>query len=327
MSDIPRHDSSPSLASVGVPVFQGENFLDETMTALRKQTYPNLEILVSDNASTDSTQEIVKRHQEADERVRLIVQESNIGAAENYNEVFRASAGEFFAWNAHDDLTTPDFIAAGVEALVANSDAVLAIARPYRVDASGRKTEEIPVPEELGSEHPHIRFRAAARSSPAGLVFGLFRSKTLAYTHLHGHFSGSDRNFVAETMLYGPMVWAGESEFHLREHRQRSVRSHSRKKQKFSHARDAWYDPNRSGHIVFPNWRRLGGYLAAVTTAPLGVKNRLLCYLAVGRLLFDDRLRLIKQMAYDVLTAGYTLSRRFRSEPESGPEAPTSGQR
>lgn len=300
--------------SVGIPVFQGEEFLDETLTALRGQDYPNLEIMVSDNASTDSTPEIVARHEAEDPRVHSIRQAENLGAAENYNEVFRAANGTYFAWNAHDDLTTPDFFSAGVAALEADPTAVVAIARPFRVAVDGTKMEEFSIPDELGSDQPHIRFRAAARSNPGAIVFGLYRSEHLARTHLHAHFSGSDRNFVAEMMLYGRLIRAGDSEFYLREHQYRSVRSHGRAPgNRLSHARDAWYDPSRENRIVFPNWRRVGGYLGAVAGAPLGFRQAALCYFAVARLLVDDRMKLTKQLGYDLLAAGAGLLGKLRS--------------
>ncbi len=311
-------DKSPStsslpLVSVGVPVYQGEEFLDETLYALRKQEYPNLEIVISDNASTDRTPEIIAKHAAEDDRVQNVRQESNIGAAENYNVVFRAASGDYFAWNAHDDLFTPDFFLSGTRALAADPEAVVAVARPFRVDTQGEKLEEFEVPEELYSPKPHVRFRAAARSSPEALVFGLYRREALAATRLHGHFAGSDRNLVSEAMLYGRVTRAGSSEFYLLEHKSRSVRSHSRSQGKrLSHARDAWYDPQRKNRMVFPNWRRLGSYVGAVTSAPLGFVERIRCYVSVWQLLFDDRCKLGKQLIYDLATAGSHLLGKLR---------------
>ncbi len=300
------------LISVGVPVYQGEQFLDETLYALRKQDYPNLEIVISDNASTDRTSEIIAHHESDDERVRSIHQDTNIGAAENYNEVFRASSGVFFAWNAHDDLTTSDFFRLGCEALDSDPIAVVAIARPFRVDIDGEKLEEFDISEDLYSVEPHVRFRAAARSAPASLIFGIYRREQLESTGLHGHFAGSDRNLVAEAMLYGRVTHAGNSEFHLREHQHRSVRSHGRSgDNRLSHDRNAWYDPTRENRLVFPNWRRFGSYIAAVTAAPLGIAESLRCYLTVGQLLFDDRMKLGKQLVYDLLAGASYLTSKY----------------
>lgn len=306
MSDTP-------LASAGIPVYQGENFLDETLASLRAQDYPNLEIIVCDNASTDGTVEIVESHAVEDPRVRLIVNGANIGAAPNYNKVFEVSRGEYFAWNAHDDLSSPGFFSNAVAALRANSDAVVALPHSFRVDLEGNRLEEFHIPPEVHSGRPHIRFRAAARAHPEAIVFGLFRSDAVRSTRLHGSFAGSDRNFVAELMLHGRAVMAPDSEFYLREHPDRSVRTfHRSGKGRFTHLRDAWYAPERKGRMVFPNWRRLREYISSVTRTPLGFADSFRCYVAVARILTDDGFKLAKQLGYDIIAAGFFVARRLR---------------
>lgn len=294
------------LVSFGVPVYQGENYLDWTLDAIRTQSYRNLEILVSDNASTDGTAGVVDEHS-SDPRVRLITQTENVGAAENYNVVFRESNGKYFVWNAHDDFFSSDFVEAAVDALEANPEAVVAIGAPFWVDEDGEKIGPIPVPEGIDSTAPAKRFAAAAKGAPAALVFGLYRSRDLARSHLHQPFTGSDRNLVAEMMLYGSAVYAGASEFYLREHEGRSVRRlHAQEKRRFSHSRESWYAPSRDGRIVFPSWRRVGAYLAAVGRAPLSVQDRVRCFGVVPGLLLHDRLRLAKMMIRDLVVAVVT---------------------
>jgi glycosyltransferase involved in cell wall biosynthesis len=306
MSDLP-------LASAGIPVFQGENFLDETLSFLRSQDYPNLEIVVCDNASTDQTADIVRRHAAEDPRVRLIVNETNIGAAPNYNKVFEVSRGKYFAWNAHDDHSSPDFFNEGVTALDSDDNAVVALPRSFRVALDGERLEEFSIPPDVHSQHPHVRFRAAARAHPEAIVFGLFRSEAVRRTRLHGRFSGSDRNFVAELMLHGRAIMAGDSEFYLLEHPGRSVRTfHRSGKGRYTHLRDAWYAPERENRMVFPSWRRLREYVASVTRTRLGFADSARCYAAVGRLLLDDRLKLTKQLGYDIVAAGFFIVRKFR---------------
>lgn len=300
------------LATIGIPVYQGGNYLDETLASARRQDYENLEIIVTDNASTDDTPEIVERHASEDARIRYIRHERNQGAAENYNSAFRASSGEYFCWNAHDDLTTPDFISSGVEALERHPEASVALARVYRINAQGEDLDPMEIPDGVFSSSPAVRFRAAARSHPATIVFGLYRSRFVAESRLHGKYTGSDRTFVAELMLRGPAVMAGDSRFSLREHESRSVRVTDKSKSRFSHAREGWFAADREGRIVFPSWRRFGGYLAAATKARLTVRERVECYLTTVRLLFDDRLRLLKYMVNDLVIAAVMTWRRIR---------------
>lgn len=304
------------IASIGVPVFQGDDYLEEAMEAIRAQDYGRLEIVISDNASTDRTPEIIAKYADSDDRIVSIRQTTNIGAAENYNVVFQESHGDYFAWNAHDDYSSPDFISSGVKALESDPTAVVAIGRPIRVDSTGLTLEEIPVPPDFRSDSPAVRFRAAARTSTAPVVFGLFRSSALSQTSLHEPFTGSDRNFVAEILLYGRAVEAGGSEFYLREHENRSVRRLAKGSERFTHPRESWFAPQRAGKVVFPSWRRLGSYFGAVTRAGhLGLRDRLVCYWTVVRLLFDDRMKLTKYLFNDLIAALAYSVRQKRNEP------------
>lgn len=300
------------MATIGIPVYQGGNYLDETLASARRQDYPKLEIVVTDNASTDETRAIVERHAEEDPRIRYIRHERNLGAAENYNSAFRAARGDYFCWNAHDDLTTPDFISSGVDALERHPEAVVAVASPRWIDENGDEIAPMELVEGIFADSPAVRFRAAARSHPATIVFGLYRSRFVADSHLHGRYTGSDRTFVAELALRGPAVMAGDSQFSLREHELRSVRVTDKSKSRFTHAREGWFAADREGRIVFPSWRRFGGYLLAVTTTPLTASERLSCYLATLQHLFDDRMKLLKYMVNDLIVALVSVWRRVR---------------
>ena len=298
------------LVTIGIPVFQGENYLEETLESARAQDYPHLEIVVADNASTDATPDIVARHVAEDPRIRVTTNSENLGAAENYNVAFRHSLGDYFAWNAHDDIASPDFISEGVKALESDPDAVVAVAHFFRVDERGAKLEELPVPEAFGSPDPAVRFRAAARSNPEILVFSLLRTSAVNATRLHGHFTGSDRNLISELMLHGHAVET-EAEFYLRDHADRSVHRLGAGKSRWSHPREEWFAGARGGEVVFPNWRRLGWYFDAVSrTRGLGPVDRIRCYGAIFRMLFDDRLRLTKYLFNDVVTALVHVTRR-----------------
>lgn len=309
-----RRPVSSRLASIGIPVYQGEDFLSETLDSVLAQDYENLEIVISDNASTDATVAIVEAKCRGLSKVRLIRQTANVGAAENYNVVFREALGEYFAWNAHDDISSPDFVSSAVAALEEEPTAAVAYGLPFWVDAEGEKLRPIPVPPGVADPSPAKRFRSAARGHPAALVFGMYRSHFVGRGHLHEAFTGSDRNFVAEMMLYGPAVAAGDAEFYLREHENRSVRRLNRADGKrMAHRREGWYSPSRARRIVFPSWRRLRGYARAIISAPLTQRQRVSCFGVLVLLLFDDRLRLLRQLFRDLLIAAATLFGRMRS--------------
>jgi glycosyltransferase involved in cell wall biosynthesis len=96
--------------SIGMPVWNGETFVSQAIESILGQTYGDLELIISDNASTDGTSEICRSCANRDRRIRYIRQENNIGAAPNHHEVFRHSSGRYFKWSCHDDFLAPEFI-------------------------------------------------------------------------------------------------------------------------------------------------------------------------------------------------------------------------
>lgn len=91
------------LVSIGLPVYNGEKYIQQALDSLINQSYTNIEIIVSDNASNDKTNEILKKYQSQDDRIKLFTQKTNIGPAPNYKFVLERSSGDFFMWAAHDD--------------------------------------------------------------------------------------------------------------------------------------------------------------------------------------------------------------------------------
>lgn len=90
--------------SIGLPVYNGERFLKETLNSVLNQTYQNFELIISDNASTDLTQKICREYKAKDNRVRYIRQKINKGGINNFKNVLDAAKGKYFMWIAADDM-------------------------------------------------------------------------------------------------------------------------------------------------------------------------------------------------------------------------------
>ena len=115
--------------SIGLPVYNGEPFLSETIDAILAQTFKDFELIICDNASTDDTERICRRYAARDKRISYYRQHHNIGAAGNFNRVFNLSSGEYFKWAAHDDLIAPEYLARCVEILERDRSVVLCHSR------------------------------------------------------------------------------------------------------------------------------------------------------------------------------------------------------
>ena len=94
--------------SIGLPVYNGEKYITDSIEALLGQSYTDFELIISDNASTDSTGDICRRYEKEDSRVRYFRQPQNIGLAPNHNFVVHEARGELFKWAANDDLYARD---------------------------------------------------------------------------------------------------------------------------------------------------------------------------------------------------------------------------
>lgn len=175
--------SAPPLLSVGVPVYNGERYLAEALESALGQEYPNLEVLISDNASTDSTPDICRRF-EADPRVRYSRSPGTTDAKANFGRVLGMARGEYFTWLAHDDvLTSPLYVATLVETLEANPDAILCASalELFRDDDPQARSVISYEGVAAGGPWPEAR-RALFRWPPAEwdtLVYGVFRRDVL----------------------------------------------------------------------------------------------------------------------------------------------------
>lgn len=98
------------VVSIGIPVYNGELHLREALDSLLAQSYKNFEIIISDNHSTDTTQEICSEYMSNDSRIRYVRQNENIGAAKNYKYVFDEAVGKYFMWAAHDDVWASNWL-------------------------------------------------------------------------------------------------------------------------------------------------------------------------------------------------------------------------
>lgn len=132
------HNHTPRV-SIGLPVFNGHKTLRKALDCLLAQEYTDFELIISDNASTDSTGEICLEYSAYDTRVRYIRQAHNLGSSENFNLVLQAAQGEYFMWAAADDQWSTDFVGLLLKSLEKNQAAIGAFC-PYQLVAAETET-------------------------------------------------------------------------------------------------------------------------------------------------------------------------------------------
>lgn len=301
------------IVSIGVPVYNGEDYLAAALDSILSQTFQDFELIICDNASTDATEAICREFANKDARVRYHRQPHNLGAAPNYNDVYHRSRGKYFKWCAHDDLLEPTFVERCVEALETRPECPVAYTMFSRIDATNDVIEEGASHPALSAGAPQVRADVAihpykeggASDSP---IFGVIRRTALDRTRLHGSYTGSDRTLVLELALQGPFYEVPERLFLNREHPSRSIRI-SEHTDEVGHVREAWFDSERAGRIVFPSWRRLSEFVTAILQSPLATADKARCFGVVARQVAG---RSWKRLAYDVLVAVRLLFSRRR---------------
>ena len=180
------------LVSIGIPAYNAEKTIDACINSVLNQTYRNIEIIISDNCSSDSTAAICRKFADIDPRINLVVQEENIGPVANFNYVLSRSTGTYFTWLAADDFKSPDFIEVNLEFLQKNSE-YMASTCPNRFEGPNTENHHW----EIWSLDGDQKFRIVTFLSNAeqshGLFYSLFRADILRnYPWLGNNFLAWD---------------------------------------------------------------------------------------------------------------------------------------
>ncbi len=269
-----------STVSVGLPVYNGENFLEEAIRSVVQQTYDDLELVIYDNASTDRTGEICREFEQLDPRIRYSRNAGNLGAAANYNLTWQRSGGKYFKWLAHDDRIDPRFLEVCVRNLEANHEAVLCNTLVRYIDSTGQP---------IGLYDSGLAAAGGARASDrfAAMVlpshscvdfFGLIRRCVMESSRLHGTFHGADRVFLAQMAIRGRLLQVTEPLVEMREHPNRYTRLHVS-----SDSRAAWHEGSGGQGVAVPAWRLFREYADLVRHENLSSTERRRCTAVLAR--------------------------------------------
>ncbi|RMF85673.1 MAG: glycosyltransferase family 2 protein [Planctomycetota bacterium] len=277
--------SSPTpLVSVGVPVYNGARFLEQALASIRAQTLSDIEIIISDNASTDATPDICRRAAAEDCRVRYTRLERNVGAAANFNRCAALARGAYFKWAAHDDEIAPTLLEKCVDRLERDPRAVLCYSRTRVVDEQGRPIEDYAY--DLGGDEPDVaqRFANLIRGHRCYEVFGVIRLDALRQTGMILPCAHGDGVLLGRLGLLGTLVEVPEPLFFARSHAGQSMRMLGDYQ---SYAE--WFDPVLRGRLVFPYWRILLEHARSLRCIPLPWTHRVRCARQLLRWAVDFR--------------------------------------
>ncbi len=207
------------LVSIGLPTYNGERFIRQTLESLLAQDYENFELIISDNASTDKTPEICKEYASKDQRIKYFRNERNLGAIPNVNRVIELSSGEFFMLASDHDLWDKSFISKCVNVLTENPSIVLCFSKTYLIDSNGQILKIID-DERLDTrqiDKTSLRFHKILwEMTLCNIIYGIIKKEALKKTRLFIPTIGPDNLLLAELSLIGKFAIIPEPLYYRR---------------------------------------------------------------------------------------------------------------
>jgi hypothetical protein len=250
--------SDTPTVSIGLPVYNGERYLERAVRSILDQDFQDFELIIADNASDDATGAISERLAASDPRVRYHRNAENIGAARNFCLAFELARGRYFKWAAYDDWLEPTYLTRCVDVLDREPGTVLVFPGTNLYDESGSLLKQYRHPAGLTSEQVTQRFfHSLWNWKYATAIFGLVRTEDLRKTRLLEPYKGSDRILFSELVLLGGVRELSDHLFNSTE--TLSVRQGRG---------NAWWTAQAQNRPTFDRWRLLGDYVALVARTP-----------------------------------------------------------
>jgi glycosyltransferase involved in cell wall biosynthesis len=197
--------------SIGLPVYNGEKTIGQSIDSLLKQDFEDLELIISDNGSTDRTQDICREYAQKDRRVKYYRNKINQGPIWNFNNVFQLASADYFMWASHDDYWAPAYLQTCLEALDRSDAVILAGCTCESIDAV---TSQIiltdPGVTTVGLK-PEVRFRCYKQALHTGkninaLFYGIYRKDHLAQVMPLRNILAIDQILLAQLSLSGEFL-------------------------------------------------------------------------------------------------------------------------
>ena len=237
--------AAPPRLSIGVPVYNGADYIEEAIRSHLDQDFADFELVVSDNCSDDATPEIVQTLAAEDSRITYTRNDTNVGGPANFNRLFRLTNGELFRWAAADDRIEPGYLRKVIDLFDTDPNLVIAHSEAQLIDPHSEPMLQMeqgylggdgymeaikltpPAGDDrFGSPHPHKRIDAVINNNHRNFyIFGVMRRDTMMQTRLHGPFYGGDRTLLVEMAMRGTFRKVPEPLFCSRSHAMNSGRN------------------------------------------------------------------------------------------------------
>ncbi|MEO9004179.1 MAG: glycosyltransferase family 2 protein [Ginsengibacter sp.] len=212
-ASILQQANSEPLVTIGLPTYNRPAGLQKCLQTILSQTYSNLEIIISDNGSTDkAVQQVIQEYAGKDHRIKPFRQAQNLGLEENFNFVFEKASAHYFTWMSDDDYFDNNYIADCVQFLENNPGHILCsgIAKYYSGDQFLFNENMFRVDQET----PFTRlFTYFSKVEKNGNFYGVFRNGLVKEKPIGVHI-GCDWSFMAKLAVLGKLSYVHTTSYH-----------------------------------------------------------------------------------------------------------------
>lgn len=261
------------LVTVGMPVFNGEAFVAQALRGILAQSHRNLEIVVSDNRSTDTTASIVESFARQDGRIRFVRAPQNEGVSWNFNKVLDLAHGEYFMWHAADDMMSPAHISECLSALMSTPGANIAFSQVQVIDSNGNSVgpyddEGLNFLDLAPAERVHLYLhRKVYQVIGYG---GVTRTSEMRAAGGHPRYTGGDVVLGVTMAFRGVWVQVPQRLFHMRFHDSQVNKDQGRD----IIAQVKAHKPEFRRIVAFPQWYLNYRILREAAVAPVSLGQR-----------------------------------------------------
>jgi len=222
--------SSPAV-SIGLPVFNGEKSVRKTIESVLSQTFKNFELIISDNASTDSTYEICKEFEEKDKRIRCIQQKNNMGPWWNFKFVLKEAKSNYFLWAAADDYISDNYLESNLEVIRNNKNCIGSVGETNYFGTTVDELKPVLNDSLMGKINKKVRrwlssyfidsfqgtynekIRMSLKWTGAGLyMYGIFKTDIFRKSMPNEKFFGLESVFLLNLIKYGDIIFNNDTQ-------------------------------------------------------------------------------------------------------------------
>ncbi|MEV1248612.1 glycosyltransferase family 2 protein [Nonomuraea sp. NPDC050022] len=294
---------------VGMPVYNGEPYLEGALRSVLSQKGVDFELVIADNCSTDGTEELCRELARTDPRVRYLRRERNVGITANHNKVVHETRGEFFSYATSDDEYHEDRLALLSAALRRHPAAAAAVSGVEEIDETGQTIGTWRDTAPTDQPDPVTRLRHRLDNYDETMHFyGLMRRDTLLRARPLEAILPADRVMISGLALLGPLVVVDEL---LLRHR-----NHPGSNSQVNHAR-AFRAREMPGDQRFflPNVEEGRALLRVIRNAPLTRGQRLRAYAALRPWLRRNAVPMARNVAHSAIDVARGLRGPLSSSP------------